>query len=243
MDLPGAETGEGDGTAVAAPGRWLLVLAKKKTNGHTGFGLFSLLLPVFFSSLSLLLFFAFFFLFFSFHSREQKLLFSAFYLHIFGCFFLLFSLCFSLLFMLFLFAFLFLKASVETDQDDRCWSFCAQPMVAASGTAKQIGHAGFGLFVFSPSADAFSRDDEDDGDEGVLCWWSCRPCLCVFPCFRQCPSYGFLCLASLSFLLVFLFSFFSVLSFLFLFFFPPLGQQSRLLYSLYMALFRKQKLH
>jgi len=52
MDLPGAETGEGDGTAVPAPGRWLLVLAKKN-NGHAGFGLFSLLLPVFFSSLSL----------------------------------------------------------------------------------------------------------------------------------------------------------------------------------------------
>jgi hypothetical protein len=63
MDLRGAETGEGDGTAVAAPGRWLLVLAKKKNNGHACFGLFSLLLPVFFSSLFLLLFSAFFFLF------------------------------------------------------------------------------------------------------------------------------------------------------------------------------------
>ena len=62
MDLPGAETGEGDGTAVATPGRWLLVLAKKN-NGHAGFGLFSLLLPVFFSSFSLLLCSAFFFLF------------------------------------------------------------------------------------------------------------------------------------------------------------------------------------
>jgi len=62
MDLPGTETGEGDGTAVAAPGLWLLVLAKKN-NGHAGFGLFSLLLPVFFSSLSLLLCSAFFFLF------------------------------------------------------------------------------------------------------------------------------------------------------------------------------------
>ena len=55
---------------------------KKKNNGHAGFGLFSLLLPVFFSSLSLLLYSALFFLFFfSFHSNEQKLiLFSAFYL-------------------------------------------------------------------------------------------------------------------------------------------------------------------
>ena len=30
MDLPGAETGEGDGTAVAAPGSWLVVLAEEK---------------------------------------------------------------------------------------------------------------------------------------------------------------------------------------------------------------------
>jgi hypothetical protein len=36
---------------------------KKKNNGHACFGLFSLLLPVFFSSLFLLLFSAFFFLF------------------------------------------------------------------------------------------------------------------------------------------------------------------------------------
>jgi len=91
MDLPGAETGEGDGTAVAAPGRWLLVLAKKN-NGHADFGLLSLLLPVFFSSLSLLLCSAFFFLFFSFHSNEHKLLlFSAFYLLL-----PLFSFCFSI---------------------------------------------------------------------------------------------------------------------------------------------------
>jgi len=149
-------------------------------------------------------------------------------------------------------AFLFLKAGTETDEDDRCWSFCAQPIVAASWDSETDRPRRFwSLFVFSPSADAFSRDDEDDGDEGVLCWWSCHPCLCVFPCFRQYPSYGFLCPASLSFLLVFLFSFFSVLSFLFLFFCspfcffppPPLGQQPRLLYSLYMALFRKQILH
>ena len=141
-------------------------------------------------------------------------------------------------------AFLFLKAGAETDQDDRCWSFCAQPMVAASGDSETDRPRRFwSLFVFSPSADAFSRDDEDDGDEGVLCWWSCRSCLCVFPCFRQCPSYGFLCLASLSFLLVFLFSFFSVLSILFCFSLFFLGQQPVLLYSLYMALFRKQILH
>jgi hypothetical protein len=35
---------------------------EKKNNGHAGFGLFSLLLPIFFSSLSLLLCSAFFFL-------------------------------------------------------------------------------------------------------------------------------------------------------------------------------------
>jgi len=36
------------------------------------------------------------------------------------------------------------------------------------------------LFFFFPSADAFCGDDEGDGDEGVLCWLSSRPCLCVF---------------------------------------------------------------
>jgi len=98
---------------------------------------------------------------------------------------------FSSLFLLLCSAFLFLKAGAETDEDDRCWSFCAQPMVAASRDSETDRPRRFwSLFVFSPSADAFSLDDEDDGDEGVLCWWSCRPCLCVFPCFRQYPSYG-----------------------------------------------------
>jgi len=63
-------------------------------------------------------------------------------------------------------------------------------------------------------------------------WWQWRRVVLVelaplplcFPCFRQCRSYGFLCPASLSFLLVFLFLFFSVLSafFFFSFFVPPL---------------------
>jgi len=76
-------------------------------------------------------------------------------------------------------AFLFLKAGTETDEDDRCWSFCAQPMVAASRDSETDRPRRFwSLFVFSPSSDAFSRDDEDDGDEGVLCWWSCRLPLC-----------------------------------------------------------------
>lgn len=135
-----------------------------------------------------------------------------------------FSLFSSLLFPFFsvLLSFSWKLALRRTDEDDRCWSFCAQPMVAASRDSETDRPRRFwSLFVFSPSADAFSRDDEDDGDEGVLCWWSCRPCLCVFPCFRQYPSYVFLCPASLSFLLVFLFSFFSVLSFLFLFFCSP----------------------
>jgi len=39
------------------------------------------------------------------------------------------------------------------------------------------------LFVFSTSVDALSGDDKDNGDEGVLCWWSCRACLCVFLAF------------------------------------------------------------
>jgi len=54
-------------------------------------------------------------------------------------------------------------------------------------------------------------------------WWRWRcvvmvelsPLPLCFPCFQQCRSYGFLCPASLSFLLIFLFSFFlcSLLSF------------------------------
>jgi hypothetical protein len=78
------------------------------------------------------------------------------------------------------------------------------------------GHAGFGFcFCFSPSADAFSEDDKDNGDEGVLCWWSCHPCLCVFLAFDCVVPYGFLCPASLSFLLPFFLSF-ALFSFFFL---------------------------
>jgi len=58
-------------------------------------------------------------------------------------------------------------------------------------------------------------------------WWRWRRVVLVellplplcFPCFRQCRSYGFLCPASLSFLLVFLFLSFFVLSFILLPFF------------------------
>ena len=61
-----------------------------------------------------------------------------------------FSLFSSLFFSLLLYlAFLFLKASAETDEDDRCWSFCAQPVVVASGDSESDGHAGFGLCSFS----------------------------------------------------------------------------------------------
>ena len=64
--------------------------------------------------------------------------------------FLLSSPCFLLFFSLLLYlAFLFLKASAETDEDDRCWSFCAQPVVVASGDSESDGHAGFGLCSFS----------------------------------------------------------------------------------------------
>jgi len=74
------------------------------------------------------------------------------------------------------------------------------------------------LFLFLSSADAFSGDDKDDGDEGMLCWWSCRPCLCVFLAFDCVVPYGFLCPVSLLFLLPlflssFLFSFFFLSSF------------------------------
>jgi len=56
---------------------------------------------------------------------------------------------FSSLSLLLYSAFLFLKVGVETNKDDRCWSFCAQPMVAASGDSESDGHAGFGLCSFS----------------------------------------------------------------------------------------------
>jgi hypothetical protein len=38
------------------------------------------------------------------------------------------------------------------------------------------------VFFFSPSVDALSRDDkdEDDDDEGVMCWLNWRSFLCVF---------------------------------------------------------------
>ena len=56
---------------------------------------------------------------------------------------------FSSLSLLLCSAFLFLKASAETDEDDRCWSFCAQLMVVASRDIENDGHAGFGLCSFS----------------------------------------------------------------------------------------------
>jgi len=85
-------------------------------------------------------------------------------------------------------------------------------MVAASKDSESDGQAGFGLCSFSPSTDAFSRDDEDDGDEGVLCWWSCRPCLCVFLAFDSVVLMAFSALTLSRFFLFFLFSFFFVLS-------------------------------
>ncbi|XP_061983088.1 cytochrome P450 726A27-like [Populus nigra] len=53
-------------------------------------------------------------------------------------------------------------------------------MVAASRDSETDRPRRFwSLFVFSPSADAFSRDDEDDGDEGVLCFKLQRNALSV----------------------------------------------------------------
>jgi hypothetical protein len=60
--LLGAETGEGDGNCSCCTRPVVTGSGEKKNNGHAGFGLFSLLLPIFFSSLSLLLCSAFFFL-------------------------------------------------------------------------------------------------------------------------------------------------------------------------------------
>jgi hypothetical protein len=101
-------------------------------------------------------------------------------------------------------------------------------MVAASRDSETDRPRRFwSLFVFSPSADAFSRDDEGDGDEGVLCWWSCRPCLCVFLAFDCILLMAFSALPLSRFFLSFFsrFSLFSPLFFSFsalLFaFFPP----------------------
>jgi hypothetical protein len=62
MDLPGAETGDGDGTAVAAPGHWLLVLAKKTmaTLVLASFPCFFLFSSLLFPSFSVLLSFSIF---------------------------------------------------------------------------------------------------------------------------------------------------------------------------------------
>ena len=72
---------------------------KKKNDGHTGFGLFPLLLPVFFSSLfpsfSVLLSFSFCSLFTVTDRISGSL---CFYLHVFGCFSALFSLFFLFFF-------------------------------------------------------------------------------------------------------------------------------------------------
>jgi hypothetical protein len=46
-----------------------------------------------------------------------------------------------------------------------------------------------------------SLEMTDNGDEGVLCWWNFHPYLCVFLAFDCVVPYGFLCPASLSFLL------------------------------------------
>jgi len=101
MDLPGAETGEGDGTAVAALGRWLLVLAEKKQWPRWFW-------PLFLASSSFLLFsfppslFCFLFPFFLFsQSRTETPVLCVLSARLW-LFFLLFSLRFSLLFMLFL---------------------------------------------------------------------------------------------------------------------------------------------
>ena len=48
------------------------------------------------------------------------------------------------------------------------------------GQRKRWSRWFWSLFFFFPSADALCGDDEGDGDEGVLCWLSSRPCLYVF---------------------------------------------------------------
>jgi len=86
------------------------------------------------------------------------------------------------------------------------------------------------LFVFSPSTDAFSRDD----DEGVLCWWSCCPCLCVFLTFDSVVLMAFSALPLSRFFLSFFshFSLFSPFFFCLLFpFFSFHSNEQKLLFS------------
>jgi len=185
-------------------------------------------------------------------SKDRKAVPAGLWFLFFFLFFLRFLPFFFLLCLVFCVFFLSLSGNWDGWRQWYC-SFCAQPVVTASGDSENIGHAGWwSLFLFFPSVDALCGDDEGDGDENVLCWLSSRPCLCFFFAFdsgvllsfffRSSPF--FFCLASLLFFscLSFLVFLYSLLSFS-VFSFSSLGQHPRLLYSLYMALFRKQLLH
>jgi len=133
---------------------------------------------------------------------------------------------FSSLSLLLCSAFLFLKASAETDEDDRCWSFCAQPMVAASGDSESDGHAGFGLCSFSLLLLMLSLEMTK-----MMAMKAC--CACgvgaLASVFSLLSTVSFLwlslpCLSLVSSCLSFLVFLCSLLSFSLFFFVPPLPQ-------------------
>ena len=159
-------------------------------------------------------------------SKDRKAVPAGLWFLFFFLYFLRFLHFFFLLCLVFCVFFLSLSGNWDGWRQWYC-SFCAQPVVTASGDSENIGHAGWwSLFLFFPSVDALCGDDEGDGDENVLCWLSSRPCLCFFLLltvafcflFSFVPLLSFSAWLPFSFFLVFLFSFFSVLSFLFLFF-------------------------
>ena len=118
------------------------------------------------------------------------------------------------------------------------------------GTAKAMATPVLVSVCFLSFANAFSRDDEGDSDENMLCWLSSRPCLCfifllltVAFCFlfffRSSPFCFYL--ASLLFFFSRLFSlvlFFSCSPFA-----APVRSLEGLIYSLNMSPFRKDSMH
>ena len=120
------------------------------------------------------------------------------------------------------------------------------------GTAKQIGHAGFGLCSFSLLLLMLSLEMTKMMAMKACCAGGVVALASVFfLAFDSILLMAFSALPLSRFFLSFLsrFSLFSPFFFLFFcspffaFFHLPLGQQPRLLYSLYRALLRKQILH
>ena len=64
------------------------------------------------------------------------------------------------------------------------WSFCACSVVTGFGDNEDDGNTGFWslcfIYICSFLLLMLSRDGEDDGDEGVMCWLNWRSFLYVF---------------------------------------------------------------